>query len=399
MKICVYHNLSSGGALSLLESQIKALMENGNQVEIITTTQSKNIGLENIKVTKVKLDDYWLKRSRLGALLKYSIGKYVLNNTLKKVGRLINEGGYDAVLVTSCRYFYLPLISKHINPEVNSILYLHEPYRWWYEATIINPWRIEIKNSGIKLIGDFIKHILLTIIQRVSYASEYVDLRGYKRVLTNSLFSRESIIRIYGLDAIPMYPWIDNDFFVVSEQKKPYVIGCSFIHPSKNIEFIIRSIATINEESRPELIWVANDFHENYKLQLNNLSSQLGVRLTIEHAVPRARLRTLMSEAAVFAYAPRLEPFGLAPIEANMAGTYVVAIAEGGVRESISHGQNGDLITNQNERQFAQYLFKYTNDLSEASNAGKKAQEYIRQGSQVAVAKSKFLEVIEGFVK
>ena len=38
-----------------------------------------------------------------------------------------------------------------------------------------------------------------------------------------------------------------------------------------------------------------------------------------------------------------LEPFGLAPLEANACGTPVVAVAQGGVRETIIDGQNGFL--------------------------------------------------------
>jgi glycosyltransferase involved in cell wall biosynthesis len=43
-------------------------------------------------------------------------------------------------------------------------------------------------------------------------------------------------------------------------------------------------------------------------------------------------------------YAPRLEPFGYAPLEANACGTPVIAVAEGGVRETIQDGVNGILV-------------------------------------------------------
>ena len=46
-------------------------------------------------------------------------------------------------------------------------------------------------------------------------------------------------------------------------------------------------------------------------------------------------------------YAPRLEPFGLAPLEANACGLPVVAVAEGGVRETIIDGVNGLLVQHQ----------------------------------------------------
>ena len=43
-------------------------------------------------------------------------------------------------------------------------------------------------------------------------------------------------------------------------------------------------------------------------------------------------------------YAPRLEPFGFAPLEANACGLPVIAVAEGGVRETVTDGLNGLLV-------------------------------------------------------
>jgi glycosyltransferase involved in cell wall biosynthesis len=43
------------------------------------------------------------------------------------------------------------------------------------------------------------------------------------------------------------------------------------------------------------------------------------------------------------AYAPRLEPLGLAPLEAGACGLPVVAVAEAGVRETVVDGITGSL--------------------------------------------------------
>ena len=52
----------------------------------------------------------------------------------------------------------------------------------------------------------------------------------------------------------------------------------------------------------------------------------------------------LLNRAAMLVYWPRLEPFGLAPLEANACGLPMVAVAEGGVRETILDGVNGLLV-------------------------------------------------------
>src|SRR5262249_39058602 len=52
----------------------------------------------------------------------------------------------------------------------------------------------------------------------------------------------------------------------------------------------------------------------------------------------------VLNRAAMMVYAPRLEPFGMAPLEGNACGLPVVAVAEGGIRETIVDGVNGLLV-------------------------------------------------------
>ena len=54
----------------------------------------------------------------------------------------------------------------------------------------------------------------------------------------------------------------------------------------------------------------------------------------------------VLNRASMMVYAPRLEPFGLAPLEAGACGVPVIAVAEGGVRETIVDGVTGLLVRN-----------------------------------------------------
>jgi len=49
------------------------------------------------------------------------------------------------------------------------------------------------------------------------------------------------------------------------------------------------------------------------------------------------------NRAAVVAYPPILEPFGLVPLEAMACGVPVVGVAEAGIRETVVHGETGVL--------------------------------------------------------
>src|SRR4029079_12849962 len=54
----------------------------------------------------------------------------------------------------------------------------------------------------------------------------------------------------------------------------------------------------------------------------------------------------ILNRASMLVYAPRLEPFGFASLEANACATPVIAVAEGGLRETIIPGMNGLLVEN-----------------------------------------------------
>ncbi len=65
--------------------------------------------------------------------------------------------------------------------------------------------------------------------------------------------------------------------------------------------------------------------------------------------VSDAELIEVLNHAMAMLYAPRLEPFGLAPLEANACGVPVIVVAEGGVRETIVDHVNGFLVENSAE--------------------------------------------------
>jgi glycosyltransferase involved in cell wall biosynthesis len=81
-----------------------------------------------------------------------------------------------------------------------------------------------------------------------------------------------------------------------------------------------------------------------------------------------------------------LEPFGYAPLEANACGTAVVALAEGGVRETMTNPACGVLIPSLDEKAFAHALLAYCDDLLFAAESGKKARAYVEQNWSKAAA-------------
>jgi len=85
----------------------------------------------------------------------------------------------------------------------------------------------------------------------------------------------------------------------------------------------------------------------------------------------------LLNEAAVMIYTSTLEPFGFAPLEANACETPVVAIAQGGVKESIKDGVNGFLIQGNDPVAMGKAIAQILHDPELGDRMGKQARQYV----------------------
>ena len=95
--------------------------------------------------------------------------------------------------------------------------------------------------------------------------------------------------------------------------------------------------------------------------------------------VPDSDLVDILSRASVMVYTPQLEPFGFAPLEANACGTPVVAIAEGGIRETIKDGINGFLVNNDDPQALGNSITRLLDDHELSARMSATSREYVLQ--------------------
>ena len=100
---------------------------------------------------------------------------------------------------------------------------------------------------------------------------------------------------------------------------------------------------------------------DSYVRELMELAKSLGVEVDLRCNVGDKELVQLYRSASLFVYAPRLEPFGLAPLEAAACGLVTLGVAEAGTRESITGGENGFLVP-ADEATFAQTIDELLGD-------------------------------------
>jgi glycosyltransferase involved in cell wall biosynthesis len=201
--------------------------------------------------------------------------------------------------------------------------------------------------------------------------------------LVNSRFSRESVRRAYGIEAKVCYLGIDTGLFAnCSGERRPFVVSVGRLEPPKNPEFLIRAIAL--SQTKPHLCWIANGVDADCAQAVDRLAAQLGVSWELQIGITDPELIERYHDALVMLYAPRLEPFGLAPLEANSCGMPVIALAEGGIRESIVQGENGMLIDDESE--MADALDSLMRHPEKARALGQRAAEHVRRNWSLEAA-------------
>jgi glycosyltransferase involved in cell wall biosynthesis len=247
----------------------------------------------------------------------------------RRCAQEMRASGFDLLFAASCMIYHTPPIARFVDGP--SALYLQEPNRPLYEALPELPW-------------PSAPWWRLPIIRAVA-RDERRSAKAFDQILVNSFFSRESILRAFGVDATVCYLGVDTDRFVAAHRpRERFAVSIGAVVPAKNVEFLIESIAQVAEPVRPALVLIANSVVEPYWHQVRELAARRQVTVTLERRISDAAMVDILNRAWVMVYAPRLEPFGYAPLEANACGVPVIAVAEGGVRETIEDGVNGILV-------------------------------------------------------
>jgi len=285
----------------------------------------------------------------------------------------------DIVLAHPCQFFRVPAIAQHL--DMPSVLYLQEPNRWLYEATFDDfPWAVDAAHRILRpsSILKFVEELTRVEQSRIQVGAETAWIHAFDEVLVNSSFTRESVLRAYGRLSRVSPLGIDTERFRLQERPehaRGNVLSVGALVVEKNAEFLVRAVAAAGPAVR-RFTWVANYVNDRYRRVVEGAATEAGISLDLRCSVSDDDLLRSCAEADVFVYAPRLEPFGLAPLEANATGLPAVAVAEGGVRETIVDGVNGTVVEH-DEAAFGAAVAALLDDIGHARALGASAREHV----------------------
>jgi glycosyltransferase involved in cell wall biosynthesis len=375
MRIAVYHNLPSGGAKRALCEMARRLA--GIHHLDVYTPSTADHGFcdlrphcdQHVVFPYVPLP---LARRPFGRLNQgiRALELFRLRTLGRRIAAQIDAAGYDAVFVHHCRYGQAPALLRFL--ATPSVYYCQEPPRFLYEPPVPRPYT---DLTAIQRLGNRFDP-LPALYRRVLGAHDRAAVLAASRVLVNSAHSRESLYRTYGILARVCYLGVDAERFrPQSLPRGDYVLSVGALNPLKGFDFLLHSLALMDAAHRPLLRIVGNAAYPPESGYLEGLAARLGVPLEIHVQIDDADLVRLYNQALLTLYAPIMEPFGFVPLESMACGTPVVGVCEGGVRETIVHGETG-VLTERDPRSFAGAVEDLLRDPEARVRLGRQGRAY-----------------------
>ena len=217
--------------------------------------------------------------------------------------RALELDGYDLIVSSESG----PIKGIRKPKGARHVCYCHTPMRYLWDM-----YDEYYRDAGLG--GKLAMKLFTPYLRKEDFKSaESVDT-----FVANSHFVAERIKRIYGRDATVVHPPVDVDFFSSPfEQSNNRTIKQSpyYLFAGANVKY-----------KRLDLAEAA--------------CRRMGRRLVVAKGVSDEELRALYAGAKALLF-PGLEDFGIVPVEAQAAGTPVIAFGQGGALETVVNGKTG----------------------------------------------------------
>jgi glycosyltransferase involved in cell wall biosynthesis len=229
------------------------------------------------------------------------------------------------------RGFDLVISSNHASaknvrvPEgVPHVCYCHTPMRYAWDLSFLE--------------GEDIGALERRIVPLLARRLRRVDRRaaqGPTVFVANSRHVSERIATYYGRDAVVIHPPVEVDRFLgLRRDPGDRYLSLGRLVPYKRPADAVAACRTLGRA-----LWVAGGGRGLGEAQ-RAAAGAAGVEFL--GFVPDERIPDLLSRARALLF-PGVEDFGIVPVEAQAAGLPVIALNEGGVRDSVVDGVTGVL--------------------------------------------------------
>lgn len=226
---------------------------------------------------------------------------------------------YDVVISSSAIYFAKAVITK---PEALHIAYIHTPPRYLYGYVTSYNYK---KHWWTRIMGDLANHFLRLYDFETSQRPDIL--------VANSKNVKERIKKFYRREAVVIYPGVDVESLKnIKKTNQGYFLSLGRLVRGKGIEIVVKACSDLN---LPLKVAGSGPL-------LDELKKIAGGSVEFLGQVTNSEREKLYAGAQALIVASEDEDFGITAIEAQAAGTPVIALREGGYLETVLEGKTGE---------------------------------------------------------
>ncbi|MCH7952199.1 glycosyltransferase family 4 protein [Patescibacteria group bacterium] len=370
MKIALFHHLPDGGAKIALYEQVKRLKEN-HRIDLFTFVEEK--GEYDLKslCERIFLYPYEAVRSKkrgVSRVLQDLRSFTILMRIHADIARTIDEGKYDVAFIHQSRLTQAPYLLRYL--KTPSVYYCQEPLRMVYEYDL----RLKEDVGPVKQAYEAVNRSIRKRIDRT-------NARSASLILSSSHYASKYITLSYGIHSQISPLGVDADFFHPSQGLKRK--GMLFVAPRTAIKGKLlaeEALKMIPRKVRPWLTVIAPTSSGMFRYtQKQMVQSYVQAQATICTSI--------------------LEPFGLVALESMACETPVIAVREGGYRETVVDGETGYLVE-RDPKKLAEKINLIRKSPDLAQKLGKAGRKHVMKNFSwekgVAILEEKLLETAKG---
>jgi glycosyltransferase involved in cell wall biosynthesis len=222
--------------------------------------------------------------------------------------------GYDTVISSSSAWAHGVLV----DPGAVHVCYCHNPFRYaWTE-----------REATLRARGPLVRPALRFLLSRWRQW-DWIAAQRVDRYVSNSQTTSERVRRYLGRDSTVLHPPVEIDRFSPGPVGAHYVVLAELM-AHKRIDVAVDAFTRLGLP-----LVVVGDGPEGRRLR-----KLAGPTITFTGRIGDAQVADVLSGSRALVVTA-VEEFGIAAVEALAAGRPVIALGEGGVRESVQPGVTG----------------------------------------------------------
>ncbi len=304
-RVAFFHELDKGGARRSSNEFSKNILREFD-VDLFIVDDKRDHA-EDLYYSKVHFFKFkpklWKGNDWKIRLYKDTIELIRLYFLHRKIAKVINKEDYEAVFVLPSKYTQAPFILNFLVKPI--IYYCQEPLRMVYEPLFQVGREVGMGRYYYEKVNRFFRKLI-----------DKNNIQQANVILSNSDYTGRNIKKSYGLKSKTVYMGVDVDFFTpLTRGKKTYdILYIGAYDKSENYEFLKKGLEVYG--IKPEKVRLV--FKEKEWISKNT------------------GMRDLYRSAKIIVCLGYKEPFGLMPIEAMSCGLPIVALNDGGYKETVT---------------------------------------------------------------